>query len=292
MNPKRRAILGAVGGVAGLSALADPALAQDEKCPEWDPSYRGRTCTLTCNELPGERGDGKKKPWYESKLTFHNCSTCTRLIGARVTDGHISDKRESEPHVSDQSSVLSYHIEAGERKTFWYTGSINNFDLSEPADMNVAITQRSVERAPTEQCYRPDPDAKRTTKREKTCPEGDPEAGGRTCSLKCGELSPEFHEGKKKPWYESAITFQNCSSCTRKIAVGVSDGSIHEDKSVEPDAGHHAGSVSYHLKENERKTFWFTGSVGFLDLSEHADMNVAISQRSIEYAQSSRCYRP
>ncbi len=288
-KPSRRTILGAIGTLTGSLIATGSATGDD--CPERDPAERGRTGSLMCGELPAEHHEGSNESWYESSITFQNCSSCTRSIDTRVTDGHIHEDKEEEPHESDQTSVLTDRLEGGERKTFWFTGSINNFDLG-AADMNVALSQRSVEHAPDVHCYRLADETDDRTDSDDECPEGDPAEGGRTGSLMCGELPAEHHDGGDEPWYESSITFQNCSSCTRQISVGISGGQIHENKDVEPLEDDQSRSLSYHIEGGERKTFWFTGSVGYLDLSEPSDMNVAISQRSIEHAQSSRCYRP
>lgn len=286
--PRRRTILGAIGTIAGLTAVSGNAVSQDNDCPKWNPQKGGRTTSLKSGELPGDHHESDNDPWYESAVTFQNCSSCTRLINVRVTEGHIHEESEEEPHESDQTGHLSYHLEGGERKTFWYTGSISNFDMSEPADMNVAISQRSIHHAETPQCYRASDSKERAIGQDNNCPGENPEESGRTNSLMCGEHPADHYEGDDDPWYESLITFHNCSSCTRKVSVGVTEGHIHENEE-EPHESDQTRSLSKELTADERKTFQFTGSLDYLDLSEHSDINVAISQRSVEYAQSSRC---
>lgn len=288
-KPDRRTILSAVGSLVGLPAVSGNTIARDDECPERDLAEGGQTLSLPCGELPEEYHEADTDPWYESSITFQNCSTCARLINGRVTEGHISENNEEEPHESDQTRTLGYTIGAGERKTFWYTGSIRGLDV-EPSDMNISISQRSIEHAEGPQCYRPS--AASEMDQDTGCPEENPTEKGQTLTLRCEELPEEYHEADTDPWYESSITFQNCSSCIREIAVSVTGGHIHEDNIEEPHESDQTTSISYQIDDGERKTFWFTGSVNFLNLSEHSDMNVAINQRSVEHASSSRCYRP
>lgn len=116
----------------------------------WDPAAGGRTCSLKCGQAPPDFHPGpSSEAWYESSITFHNCSDCPRHIEAGVS-GEISQSKET-PHEMTNHTHQSYHLNAGERKTFWFTGSIVDLHLN-PCDINVAISQRSGHRSKHDEC--------------------------------------------------------------------------------------------------------------------------------------------
>lgn len=113
-----------------------------------------------------------------------------------------------------------------------------------------------------------------------------PDADGRTCSLKCGQDPPDFHDGDSEPWYDSSITFHNCGDCHNPIEVQVT-GEIGPNKDDHSEMGS-LSHVSDKLAPDERVTYWFTGCVHDLTMG-FGDTNVAISQRARHLGDQGEC---
>lgn len=154
----RRSILAAAGAIGvGMTGIASADHESEKDDCGWQPDKDGRTCSLKCHESPADFYEPKechdpcKEPWYESSITFHNCGSCTRHIEVRVS-GEVSPHQEPPSEMSNISNQ-SYHLEAGERKTFWFTGTIVGLH-AEPGDINIAISLRAQHHAKGSQCQR------------------------------------------------------------------------------------------------------------------------------------------
>lgn len=137
--PNRRTILAAMGGLttlAGIGSATDETRTTPECDP--DPSEHGLT-TLACDEHPPEDG----------KIELCNCSPCARTVNISVT-GRLLDTDEG--HVSN--GALTVHLYPRQVRTFYYSGSLDELDMTEPGDINVAISQRTIDQSNASHCQR------------------------------------------------------------------------------------------------------------------------------------------
>lgn len=115
----------------------------------------GRVCTLKGHEKPPDFHDTACDcgcgPWYESSVTLRNVGTCTRWFQIGVT-GEINPNSCDHSELGS-SSVQSGSLAAGEKQTFWFTGSIKRMEM-EPGDFNVGISQRSQKHSTNSECNR------------------------------------------------------------------------------------------------------------------------------------------
>lgn len=101
-------------------------------------------------------------------------------------------------------------------------------------------------------------------------------------TLACGEW-PDYRDKKGFP-VEGKLEVCNCSPCTRRVIINVTDEII-------VDGEEYGDSASIYVRSDEQRTVYFTGSLTRLNI-EDGDLNVAISQRSLHESDASQCVRP
>lgn len=82
---------------------------------------------------------------------------------------------------------------------------------------------------------------------------------------------------------EGQIEVTNCSPCSRRIEIAVTEQLLGPERV-------HDGRASFTLEGNTRYVFYYTGSIRNLEI-RHADVNVALSQRSLHDSTASQCIR-
>lgn len=118
--------------------------ARCKNCNETGDKHTGdtRVCTYRCGEPTDHQKD---YGWWDSVLTAQNCSPCARKVNVRV-DGCIHDSQYFEGDIDDLPQSVDILLGADERISVYFQGSMTNLE-TEPGDINIGITQRSVQDA-------------------------------------------------------------------------------------------------------------------------------------------------